>query len=287
MAQDDDNNTGTNNEIKNAITIFGKLDAPQTGPSAEPLTIDLSAIEATIEPPKAEAVGPDVAAAAAAAAVAPEQGALRWDKYFPLAASLVAALLIGAVAGGAATYEVSRDAPPAAAALSDETRRLQERVAQLSGELAAFKSGVEAANRAASQQLAKIGERLERAEKAQSEPATKLAKIAESLDRLERRAAPLPAPDVTGAVTSIEKQQSKPPAVEGWKLRDYYAGRAVLENRNGTLFEVGPGSMLPGVGKVETVKRVDGKVVVTTPKGVITSSLEPPRRPPYYRPRDY
>ena len=244
--------------------------------SAEPLTIDLSAIEATIEPPKAEAIGPDVAAAAAA--VAPEQGALRWDKYFPLAASLVAALLIGAVAGGAATYGCRAMRLPPRPRSAAKPKRLQERVAQLSGELAAFKAGVEAANRAASQQLAKIGERLERAEKAQSEPAARLAKIAESLDRLERRAAPLPAPDVTGSVTSIEKQQGKPPAVEGWKLRDYYAGRAVLESRNGTLFEVGPGSNLPGVGKVETIKRVDGKVVVTTPKGVITSSLEPPRR---------
>ena len=53
----------------------------------------------------------------------------------------------------------------------------------------------------------------------------------------------------------------------------------MLENRNGTLYEVGPGSNLPGVGKVETIKRIDGKVVVTTPKGTITSALEPPRRP--------
>jgi hypothetical protein len=86
------------------------------------------------------------------------------------------------------------------------------------------------------------------------------------------------APDTTASVTSIEKQPAKPTVVEGWKLVDYYAGRAVLENRKGTLFEVGPGATLPGVGKVETIKRVDGKVVVTTPKGIITSSLEPARR---------
>jgi hypothetical protein len=88
-------------------------------------------------------------------------------------------------------------------------------------------------------------------------------------------------------VTSIEKQQSKPPALEGWRLRDFYAGRAVLESRTGTLFEVGPGSNLPGVGKVETIKRIDGKIVITTPKGTITSSLEPPRRPQYYLPQGY
>ena len=70
------------------------------------------------------------------------------------------------------------------------------------------------------------------------------------------------------------------------KLRDYYAGRALLESRSGTLFEVGPGSNLPGVGKIETIKRVDGKVVVTTPKGTIAAALDPPRRP-YYMPQGY
>ena len=51
---------------------------------------------------------------------------------------------------------------------------------------------------------------------------------------------------------------------EGWRLLDFYAGRAVVENRNGTLFEVGPGSNLPGLGRVEAVKREDGKIVVVT-----------------------
>lgn len=271
-------------ESKNAITIFGKLDAPQTGQS-DPLTIDLTAIETKIEPPKAEAIGPD----ADAAAPGSQADGFRWDKFAPLAASLAAALLVGAFAGGAATYELARQAMPVlpASAISEETQALQDKVAKLSGELATFKSGVETANRAASQQLAKIGERIERAEKAQAEPAAKIGKIAESLDRLERRsaAAQAPAADITGSVTSVEKQQGKPVVLEGWKLRDYYAGRALLESRSGTLFEVSPGSNLPGIGKIETIKRVDGKVVVTTPKGTIAAVLDPPRRP--YLPQGY
>ena len=62
------------------------------------------------------------------------------------------------------------------------------------------------------------------------------------------------------------KEESKPPVAEGWRLRDFYAGRAVVESRNGTLFEVGPGSNLPGLGRVETIKRENGKVVVVTRK---------------------
>ena len=60
-----------------------------------------------------------------------------------------------------------------------------------------------------------------------------------------------------------------------------------MEGRDGTLFDVMPGATLPGVGKIETIKRVDGKVVVTTPKGTITSSLESPRRLPYHLPPGY
>jgi seryl-tRNA synthetase len=166
--------------------------------------------------------------------------------------------------------------------VSEETVALQDKVAKLSGDLAALKAGLDNANRTAATQLNRIGERLDRAEKAQAEPAAKLAKIMDTLDRLERRTAAAPAPEHTGSVTSIEKQQSKPAEVEGWRLRDFYAGRAILENRAGALYEVGPGSNLPGVGKVETIKRVDGKIVITTPKGIITSALEPPRHPPYF-----
>ncbi|MEX2036720.1 MAG: hypothetical protein WEA28_16180, partial [Xanthobacteraceae bacterium] len=127
----------------------------------------------------------------------------------------------------------------------------------------------------------KLAERLDRSEKAQSEPAAKIAKIAESLDRVERRIAPA-APEITGSVPAA-KQQSKPPLADGWHLRDFYAGRAVVESRSGRLFEVGPGSNLPGLGRVETIKREDGQVVVVTRNGIIAASLQP-RRTPRYRP---
>jgi hypothetical protein len=281
---------------ENALTIIGTskqakadqplpLDAPAMDSSAEAVTIDLTAFETRIEPPKSETPAQDQSAPAVPAA-----SGVPWQKYFPLAASVALALVVGALGGTAATIGLSNDAPAAAnTVLSDETRTLRERVVRLSGELTALKTGIETANRNSTTQLTRIGERLDRAEKAQADPAAKLAKIAESLDRLERRtaSAAAPSPDVTGSVTSIEKQQAKPPVLEGWRLLDFYAGRAVLESRNGTLFEVGPGSTLPGVGKIETIKRIDGKVVIATPKGTITSSLEPPRRSPHLLPPGY
>ena len=38
---------------------------------------------------------------------------------------------------------------------------------------------------------------------------------------------------------------------------------------------------MPGLGKVQTIKRENGKVVVVTPGGIIAATLEP-RRPSYY-----
>src|SRR6185437_10602556 len=105
------------------------------------------------------------------------------------------------------------------------------------------------------------------------------------LDHRQQQAAVTPAPEATGSVTP-PKEESKPPVAEGWRLRDFYTGRAVVQSRNGTLFEVGPGSNLPGLGKVESIKRENGKVVVLTHSGMIVASLEV-RRVPYYPPYRY
>ncbi len=285
---------------ENALAIIGPH-KPKTSTTDQPLplddqpmdaagktiTIDLTAIGTRIDPPQTETIERDRDPEHRSA---PDADGAPRRKFLPLAASLAFAVIVGGLAGVAVSAVLS-DAPPAApaaaVALTDETRALREKVVRLSSELATMKASIETSNRTSATQLNKIGERLDRAEKAQAEPSAKLAKIVETLDRLERRTASAAAPDVTGSVTSVEKQQSKPPVIEGWTLRDYYAGRAVLENRNGRLYEVGPGSNLPGVGQIETIKRVDGKVVVTTPKGIITSSLEPPRRPAYHMPRGY
>ena len=59
--------------------------------------------------------------------------------------------------------------------------------------------------------------------------------------------------------------------VEDWVVQDVRGGRALVEGRYGGLFEVGAGSILPGLGRVEAVKRQDGQWVVVTARGVITS----------------
>jgi hypothetical protein len=69
----------------------------------------------------------------------------------------------------------------------------------------------------------------------------------------------------------VPKQQDKPPVVTGWVLREVFDGAAMVESRHG-LYEVVPGAKLPGLGRVETIRRQDGRWVVVTPKGIIVSS---------------
>jgi hypothetical protein len=254
--------------------------------NAEAATIDLSTIIPADADSGAEASGQAPAIliepADAGMAEAPQGHFVR----YAIAASIALAAGLGGLAGAGATYSLLHE--PVASAdktVVDATRKLQDGAARLVSELSAVRFGLEAAQKTTNAQFSKLAERLERAEKAQSEPAAKLAKIAEAVDRLERRPAQLAQPahaatsasaDVTGSVTSAEKHSKS--VAEGWRLLDFYAGRAVVESRSGNLFEVGPGSTLPGLGRVESIKREDRQVTVVTRNGIITAAVEQ-RRP--------
>jgi outer membrane murein-binding lipoprotein Lpp len=222
----------------------------------------------------------------------------RWTlpSYAPLAAGIALAVGIGAVAGATATVSLLHDSGPSPVSLaaSHDSRALRDSVAQLNSELAALKAGIAGAQKTAATQFTRLNERLDRTEKAQAEPAAKLAKIQESLDRLDHRPqqvaatptlAPGPSADVTGSIAA--KEESRPPIAEGWHMRDFRAGRALVQSRNGTLFEVGLGSNLPGLGRVEQIKREKDQVVVIAQNGTIAGPISSPRRLPYFAPYRY
>jgi hypothetical protein len=48
-------------------------------------------------------------------------------------------------------------------------------------------------------------------------------------------------------------------------------GRALVQSRDGGMFDIGEGSTLPGVGHVNAIKRQDGQWLVLTERGTITS----------------
>jgi hypothetical protein len=71
-------------------------------------------------------------------------------------------------------------------------------------------------------------------------------------------------------------------------VREARNGRIWVENR-GELFSVTPGVPLPGLGKVETIRRDGDSLVVVTTKGLITenqatASVRPRPQQRYYTP---
>jgi hypothetical protein len=59
------------------------------------------------------------------------------------------------------------------------------------------------------------------------------------------------------------------PTVEGWTLADVGYGGALIRNRRGT-YEVYAGDYVPGVGRIDAIRRQEGQWVVVTSKGLIT-----------------
>ena len=83
------------------------------------------------------------------------------------------------------------------------------------------------------------------------------------------------APATAAAPSAAPAVPDKPeagrlPTVEGWVLRDADKGSALIESRRG-LFEVFAGDNIPGVGRVDAIRKQDGRWVVITSKGLIVA----------------
>ena len=206
---------------------------------------------------------------------------------FPLlAATLALAAGLGGAAGAIgvpALINLSFGPATAATAADERTADIQELkglAAQLTTDIAALRTAAEQSSKAAAAQFGKLAERLDRAERAQADPVAKLAKISETLERLERRATTPPPPaalpaaapahnDVTGSVAPpVAEAKPKPTILEDYIVRKVLDGVALVEGRRG-IVEVEPGSNLPGAGRVEEIRRQDGRWVVVTSKGLI------------------
>jgi hypothetical protein len=79
-------------------------------------------------------------------------------------------------------------------------------------------------------------------------------------------AAAAPAPVPAAPKTEVGRL----PTIEGWVLRDVANGGALIEGRGG-LYEVYAGDPIPGVGRVDAIRRQDGRWVVVTSKGLIVA----------------
>jgi hypothetical protein len=216
-------------------------------------------------------------AAPIAFAAAPQPHSFR---FALLAASIALVAGLGAFVGTlAASRMTHHDVADAQGVRTADARGVLQGLKSQLAELNAMKASLDTANRGANAQFAKISDRLASLERQQADPATKLQRLAEAVDRLDKRAAA--APDITGSIAKPAEPAPAAPAaapaaatahvLNDWVVRDVRNGRALVESRYGGLFVVGSGSSLPGVGRVESVRRQDGAWLVVTAKGTITS----------------
>ena len=191
-----------------------------------------------------------------------------------MAAVVVLATAAGALGGALATAGLGHFVAGEDQA-SAKNSALEASIARIDADMIALTASVEHTAKIGMSQFNKTSDRLDKVEKAQAEPAAKLAKLSEAVDKL-RTAPPAAAPaavaaaakDVTGSVTPPEV--GRLPTVDGWVLRDVSNGGALIEGRRG-MYEVYAGDPVPGLGRVDAIRRQDGRWVVVTTKGLIVA----------------
>ncbi|MCP3402941.1 hypothetical protein [Bradyrhizobium sp. CCGB20] len=211
-----------------------------------------------------------------------------------MAAVVAIAASVGAISGALATAGMMHFAAPAPApAQVVDTSALDASVARIDADLVALKANVEHSSKTGLSQFNRANDRLDKLEKAQAEPMAKIAKLSETVDKLRAtppaapaQAAAAPARETTGSIAPTQvataaatpaptpaapkTEVSRLPTIDGWVLRDVANGGALIEGRGG-LYEVYAGDPIPGVGRVDAIRRQDGRWVVVTSKGLIVS----------------
>jgi hypothetical protein len=284
------------------------VDAPKVEPNIEPPKVEAPKVEMPkIEIPKAEkkAEAPrpsgNVTIMARAAEAAPKR------RVAAMAAVVALAAVAGAIGGALATTGLGHG--NVADAAMPGNAGLEAAIARIDADILALKASVEQNAKLGVTQFNKTADRLDKVEKVQAEPAAKLAKLSDEVGKLRAAqaagatpaaaAAPAPAApaqvavapvmttvpkDVTGSVAPPAAAATPPqapgatakadvgrlPTVEGWVLRDVGRGSALIESRRG-LYEVYAGDPVPGLGRVDAIRKQDGRWVVVTSKGLIVS----------------
>jgi hypothetical protein len=167
------------------------------------------------------------------------------SRFLMLAASVAFAAAFGSFVGSVSGSGLARYlySPAPASGVEPATDAMRE----MKLDLSAIKTDFDVASRSATSQFAKLSDRLDH-----------LASAGETTGSIAAAAAPV-APKLTDRI------------LQDWVVQDVQDGRALVQSRNGGMFDVGEGSMLPGVGRVDSIKRQDGQWLVLTERGTIAS----------------
>jgi hypothetical protein len=168
------------------------------------------------------------------------------SRFLMLAASVAFAAAFGSFVGSVSGSGLARFlySPAPASGVEPTTDAMRE----MELDLSAIKTDFNTASRSATSQLARLSDRIDH-----------LASASETTGSIAAAPAAPVAPKLTDRI------------LQDWVVQDVQDGRALVQSRDGGMFDVGEGSMLPGVGRVDQIKRQDGQWTVLTERGTITS----------------
>jgi hypothetical protein len=274
-------------------------DQEETSPKADAPKVDAVGMEASNAEAKAETPKIDTAKPEAprfpgnVTIISPGErvgadvkGTAAKRRFGAMAAMVALATVAGALGGALATAGLGKLTAADAVQASTKDTALETSLTRL-----------EHNSKATTGQLNKASDRLDKVEKAQAEPAAKLAKLSEAVDKLRTAQASTTTAaaasistkekDVTGSTTPQQAaaataaqapvpaappktEVARLPTVDGWILRDVARGGALIEGRRG-MYEVYAGDPVPGLGRVDAIRKQDGRWVVVTSKGLIVA----------------
>lgn len=196
-----------------------------------------------------------------------------------LAAAVTLAAGFGAIAS---TYIASsfNEAPKVDVAAQEENKALQQSMAKMAKELNTLKANLEASTKTAQTQTASLEKRIsdrindrisERFKKEQAEVTGSISPPQTMPAAPAVTYADVPTPKPAPRMAMAQPQTPRPPIVRDWSIRGARNGYVYVKGRFGEVYQVVPGAPLPGLGPVESIRRLDGRWVVTTPKGIIVS----------------
>ncbi len=234
------------------------IESPPISPGSEtPATSSIETAAATEPEASPDMAAPGAPGSSAAARFQFKLNARR-RRNAMLAASVVFAAGLGAVIGAAGSSRFA-STPPADVAGLQERKAMEQSIAQLSEELSTLKANIATVSKASQSQIAKISAKIS-------------DKITEHFDQAKNPEATgsIPTPRPAPGVPAAEAPPARPPVVKDWAIRDARGGLVYVQG-HGDIYQVTPGAPLPGLGPVQSIKRQDGRWVVTTPKGIIVS----------------
>lgn len=202
---------------------------------------------------------------------------------------LAAAVAIGAGFGAiAGTYLTGgfAEPPKVEVAGQDDNKAMQQSLDKMAKELTTLKSRLEASTKQAEGRTARlektisdrinerINERLHREAAAETTGSIPAAQPV-AVPAVIHADVPMPRPAPRLAMAQPQPAGPTPTAgptiVRDWRVRGARDGYVYVEGRNGEVYQVVPGAPLPGLGPVGSIRRLDGRWIVTTPKGIIVS----------------